>query len=103
ELPVQRRIADILSAYDDLIENNQRRIKILEEMSRSLYREWFVRFRFPGFEKIKMVNSVLGSIPQGWKVETLEGVCDRITDGSHWSPKSVLDGFPMASVKDMHD
>ena len=55
---VQRRIADILSAYDELIENNQRRIKILEEMARSLYREWFVHFRFPGHDKIKMVTSL---------------------------------------------
>ena len=71
-LPIQRRIADILSAYDDLIENNQRRIKILEEMARSLYREWFVHFRFPGHDKVKMVPSLLGPIPQGWDVKPLE-------------------------------
>ena len=53
---VQRRIAGILSAYDDLIENNQRRIRILEEMARALYREWFVHFRFPGHDKAKMVR-----------------------------------------------
>jgi type I restriction enzyme, S subunit len=50
DLPTQRKIAGILSAYDDLIENNLRRIKILEEMAQSLYREWFVHFRFPGHE-----------------------------------------------------
>ena len=49
-LPVQRRIAGILSAYDELIENSQRRIRILEAMARALYREWFVHFRFPGHE-----------------------------------------------------
>ena len=70
-LPFQRRIAGILSAYDDLIENNQRRIKILEEMARSLYREWFVLFRFPGYDKVKMVHSSLGPIPQGWEVKKL--------------------------------
>ena len=70
-LAVQRRIADILSAYDELIENNQRRIKILEEMARSLYREWFVHFRFPGHDKVKMVPSPLGPIPQGWEVKKL--------------------------------
>ena len=69
-LPLQRRIAGILSAYDELIENNQRRIKILEEMARSLYREWFVHFRFPGHDKVKMVSSPLGPIPQGWEVTT---------------------------------
>jgi len=68
---VQRRIAGILSAYDDLIENSQRRIKILEEMARSLYREWFVHFRFPDHEKAKMVPSSLGPIPQGWEVKKL--------------------------------
>jgi type I restriction enzyme S subunit len=65
-LATQRRIADILSAYDDLIENNQRRIRILEEMARSIYREWFVNFRFPGHEKFSRVESPLGAIPKGW-------------------------------------
>lgn len=74
-LPVQRRIAGILSAYDDLIENNQRRIKILEEMARSLYREWFVHFRFPGHEKVKMVPSPIGPIPQCWEVKPLFDIC----------------------------
>lgn len=73
-LPLQRRIADILSAYDDLIENNQRRIKILEEMARSLYREWFVHFRFPGHDKVKMVPSPIGPIPQGWELGRLDDV-----------------------------
>lgn len=67
-LLVQRRIADILSAYDDLIENNTKRINLLEETVRSLYREWFVNFRFPGHEKVKMVSSALGRVPQGWEV-----------------------------------
>jgi type I restriction enzyme S subunit len=75
-LPVQHRIAGILSAYDELIENNQRRIKILEEMARSLYREWFVHFRFPGHDKVKMVPSSLGPIPQGWDVKTLGEVAN---------------------------
>jgi type I restriction enzyme S subunit len=77
----QRRIAGVLSAYDDLIENNQRRIKILEEMARSLYREWFVNFRFPGHEKVPLVDSPLGPIPKGWEVLCLGEVCNRITDG----------------------
>jgi len=64
-LPTQRKIAAILSAYDDLIENNMRRIKILEEMAQALYREWFVKFRFPGHEKVKMVESELGMVPEG--------------------------------------
>ncbi|MHB1301220.1 MAG: restriction endonuclease subunit S [Burkholderiales bacterium] len=70
-LPTQRRIASILSAYDDLIENNQRRIRILEEMARSLYREWFIHFRYPGHESVPLVDSSLGPIPQGWEVKKL--------------------------------
>ena len=67
-LETQRKIAAVLSAYDDLIENNTRRIKILEDMAQTLYQEWFVHFRFPGHESVPMVESPLGPIPQGWKV-----------------------------------
>jgi len=67
-LSVQQRIAGILSAYDELIENNQRRIRILEEMARTLYREWFVHFRFPGHQKVPRIASPLGIIPRGWEV-----------------------------------
>jgi type I restriction enzyme, S subunit len=70
-LPIQRRIAGILFAYDDLIENSQRRIKILEEMARRLYREWFVHFRFPGHEGCRSMESPLGEIPEGWEVKTV--------------------------------
>lgn len=70
-LLTQQKIVGILSAYDRLIENNTRRIKILEEMARSLYREWFVNFRFPGYEQVKMVDSALGLIPEGWGVVRL--------------------------------
>ena len=70
-LPVQQRIAGILSAYDELMENSQRRIRILEEMARTLYREWFVYFRFPGHEKLSRVASALGDIPKGWQVKTV--------------------------------
>ena len=82
---VQRRIASILSAYDDLIENNQRRIKILEKMARSPYREWFVNFRFPEHEKVPLADSPLGPIPKGWEVKKLKDVC-HLTMGQ--SPKS---------------
>ena len=67
-LDEQRKIAAILSAYDDLIENNLLRIKILEEMAQSLYREWFVKFRFPGHQHARFVDSPLGPIPEGWRV-----------------------------------
>ncbi len=70
-LPIQQRIAGILSAYDELIENSQRRIKLLEAMARALYREWFVHFRFPGHENHPRVPSPLGEIPQGWEVKAV--------------------------------
>jgi len=102
-LPIQRKIAGILSAYDDLIENNTCHIKILENMAQLIYREWFVNFRYPGHEDASFVESKLGKIPDGWGVKTLEEISRRITDGSHWSPKSIDQGYPMASVKDMHN
>jgi type I restriction enzyme S subunit len=88
-LPVQRRIAGILSAYDELMENSQRRIRLLEAMARALYREWFVHFRFPGHEKssspagrgggegrARLVTSPLGDIPQGWEVKKLGDILE---------------------------
>ncbi|MBD3280575.1 restriction endonuclease subunit S [Candidatus Dojkabacteria bacterium] len=81
----QNSIASILSAFDDLIENNTRRIEILEEMARLIYREWFVHFRFPGHEDVKMVDSELGKIPEGWEVRKLEELCELILGQS---PKS---------------
>lgn len=84
-LDEQRRIASILSAYDDLIENNTRRITILEEMARHIYEEWFVHFRFPGYEHVRMVVSELGPAPKEWRCARLEDIA-MITMGL--SPKS---------------
>lgn len=81
-LPTQRKIAAILSAYDDLIENNLRRIKILEKIAQLICREWFVNFRFPGHEKVRMVDSELGRIPEGWEMKTLGDVLRTVESGS---------------------
>ena len=81
-LATQRKIAAILSAYDDLIEVNQRRIQILEEMARLIYREWFVHFRFPGHEKVGMVDSPLGRIPEGWEVKSVGQAIDTLGGGT---------------------
>ena len=89
-LLVQQRIAGILSAYDELIENSQRRIKILESMARALYREWFVHFRFPGHENHPRVASPLGEIPQGWEVKKL-GELDVI-DGCSSEKRTLHEG-----------
>lgn len=102
-IPIQRKISTVLSAYDDLIENNRRRIELLEEMAQRTYREWFVDYRYPGHEDARLVGSALGPIPSGWEVKTLADVCVRITDGAHASPPSTDEGLPMASVKDMAD
>lgn len=73
----QHRIADILSAYDDLIENNQKQIKLLEETAQRLYKEWFVDLRFPGHEHTKIVDDV----PEGWEKSTVAGVSSVLRRG----------------------
>jgi len=76
-LPIQRKIAAILSAYDELIENNNRRIAILEKMAEEIYREWFVRLRFPGHENTKIVKGV----PDGWEVKRIGDVIKNYIGG----------------------
>ena len=77
-LPVQQRIASILSAYDDLIENNQKQINLLEEAAQRLYKEWFVDLRFPGHENVKIVDGV----PEGWKIKKIEELADTMSGGT---------------------
>jgi len=74
----QKRIASILSAYDDLIENNRRRIQLLEQAAQLLYKEWFVHLRFPGHEHVKIVNG----IPEGWGKKKIADVCETIGGGT---------------------
>ena len=99
ELHIQQKIASILSAYDDLIENNIRRINILEEIAQSLYKEWFVNFRFTNHENVKMVEYELGLIPEGWEVKKLEEICSKVTDGTHDTPKPVEEGYYLVTGK----
>jgi type I restriction enzyme, S subunit len=97
-ISVQRKIAAILSAYDELIENNTRRIKILEEIAQSLYREWFVHFRFPGNEKFPFLDSPIGKVPEGWLssypdyVDFLEGPGLR-----NWQYRN--EGIPFLNIR----
>ena len=70
----QTAIANVLEAFDDLIENNRRRLEVLDEMARAIYREWFVKFRYPGHEDVPMVDSALGLIPDGWEVQPLAAI-----------------------------
>lgn len=94
---VQRRIASILSAYDDLIENNTRRIAILEELARRIYEEWFVRFRFPGHENVRMVESELGLVPEGWRSAALGDLVDDVRDTV--SPESLAPDTPYVGLE----
>jgi type I restriction enzyme S subunit len=107
-IKTQRWIAGILSAYDELIENSQRRIRIVEAMARSLYREWFVHFRFPGHEKLPRVASPLGDIPQGWEVNPLESLMadhigggwgKEISDEDHTEPAWVIRGTDIPDAR----
>ncbi|MBB4524237.1 UNVERIFIED_ORG: type I restriction enzyme S subunit [Rhizobium sophorae] len=94
---VQRRIADILSAYDDLIEVNQRRIGILEDMTRRLFDEWFVRFRYPGHGAVPLVATELGMVPEGWFIVRAEEIIDF--DPRTKVPKEGFKRFvPMGSL-----
>ncbi|MDE6689210.1 MAG: restriction endonuclease subunit S, partial [Prevotella sp.] len=83
-LPIQCKIASILSAYDSLIENNTKRIRLLEQMAENLYKEWFVRFRFPGYENTEFVNG----LPKGWKIERIGALCETIGGGTPSTEKA---------------
>jgi len=100
-LLLQRKIAAILSAYDDLIENNNRRIVILEKMAEELYREWFVRLRFPGYERVKIVKGV----PEGWAVMKAFEVLDILGGGTPKTdvPSNWDGNIPFFTPKDSHD
>ena len=104
---IQRKISTLLGNYDNLIENNTRRIKILEEMAGTIYREWFVEFRFPGHENVKMVESELGLIPQGWEIKGLGDVSlnfDRLRKPLSGRVRSTMQGeypyYGAASILD---
>lgn len=92
DLPTQEHIADVLSAYDDLIDANNCRIALLEQTAQELYKEWFVRFRFPGHENTKFEDG----IPEGWEIKRMNKFC-YVTDGTHDTPKPVDVGVPLVT------
>lgn len=107
---IQRRIASILGAYDDLIEVNRRRVAVLEEMAQGLFDEWFVRFRFPGHESVPIVDTPDGPLPEGWSVSTLGTLClgkSGIQTGPFGSQLHQEDysgeGVPVVMPKNMID
>lgn len=96
DLRVQERIGETLSAYDDLIENNKRRIELLEESARQLYKEWFVRFRFPGHEHVKIIDGV----PKGWLCEELEKYAEVRNGFAFKSDDYSTEGMPLIRTRD---
>ena len=100
-LPIQKKIASILSTYDRLIENNTHRIRLLEQMAENLYKEWFVRFRFPEHEKVEMVNG----LPKGWKIKRIADFGRIETGKTPPMSNRKLYGGDILFVKtpDMHD
>ena len=88
DLPIQNKIAEILSAYDSKIENNNKIIKNLEAIAQVIFKEWFINFRFPGYEKAKFVESEMGEIPEGWEVKKISEFCEAY-GGSTPSTKNV--------------
>ena len=93
-LVIQRRIASILSAYDNLIENNNRRIRLLEQMAENLYKEWFVRFRFPGYENAAFENG----LPKGWKRAPLKTICEFERGKNITASEMVSGNIPVISA-----
>lgn len=91
---VQKKIASVLSAYDDLIEKNNRKIEILQDMAEELYKEWFVRFRFPGYKTAKFTDG----IPDGWEVDRIESL-GVFTRGKNITASEMIDGsIPVISA-----
>ncbi len=95
DLSTQRAVGAILATYDDLIENNRRRIQLLEESARQLYKEWFVRLRFPGHEHVNVVDGV----PEGWERKTLGDLCKEIRESV--SPEAVEPDTPYIGLEHM--
>jgi len=96
DLPVQAAIALVAQSFDELIENSRRRVAVLEEMTRAIYREWFVKFRYPGHENIPLVDSALGPIPEDWawcKVDDIVRVVKDSVDPSTLDPDTPAVGL----------
>jgi type I restriction modification DNA specificity domain protein len=96
-LPTQQKIASILSAYDRLIENNTRRIRLLEQMAENIYKEWFVRFRFPGHEKVEMENG----LPKGWRAIHIKELAQLKSGYAFKSEWFIEEGEAVAKIKDI--
>lgn len=98
DLTTQKKIAEIIGAYDEKIENNNFIIKKLEATAQALFNEWFVNFRFPGHEKIKFVDSEMGEIPEGWEIKKVSDVSDLNKGVSYTSNEINTDNIGTALI-----
>ena len=102
-MEVQRKIASLLGSYDELIENNLRRIGILEDMAQSIYREWFVEFRFPGHENFVLEDSPVGLVPKGWEVRLVRELVLRLKSSKIYTPAEVESSGPIPVIDQSRD
>jgi len=100
-LSAQRAFADVLSCVDDLIENNHRRVEVLEEMARAIYQEWFVRFRYPGHDDVPLVDSLLGPIPDGWECSPFSDLADFVNGYAFRPAQWGSLGRPIIKIKEL--
>lgn len=99
-LPIQNKIASILSSYDELIENNKQRIKLLEEMAEEIYKEWFVRLRFPGYENTKIIDG----LPEGWERKPIDSFVDIISGYAFKTQSFDSEGiYKLVTIKNVQD
>lgn len=99
-LDVQRKIGDYLEAFDDLIENNQKQIKLLEEAAQRLYKEWFVDLRFPGYEDVTVIDGV----PEGWAEDTIDSKFDLLSGYAFKSAEFNAEGiYKIVTIKNVKD
>lgn len=112
KLSTQKKIASILSAYDDLIENNNQRIKLLEEMAEEIYKEWFVRFRFPGYKEAvffdkegkQVPHGLKGAIPEGWEKKPIKDIVDIISGYAFKTESFEEDGdYGLVTIKNVQN
>lgn len=98
DIRTQRRVSAVLAAFDELIEINEQRIELLEDLARALYREWFVHFRFPGHQDVEMVDSELGPIPEGWPIRSASDLLD--VNPRMQADQALYEKFAMADISE---
>lgn len=100
----QEKIASILSLYDEKIENNNKIIKNLEATAQTIFNEWFVNFKFPGYEKVKMVDSKMGEIPEGWEVKALDEIADFLNGiaSQKYPATNQKESLPVIKIREMN-